>query len=69
MLLPPTAGTRGPPGTTMSVTEATTGMKEEEAAEVTTLAAPAGGLPRLGPRPATEDRERHHSHSTLALRI
>ena len=53
----------------MSVTEATTGMKEEEAAEVTTLAAPAGGLPRLGPRPATEDRERHHSHSTLALRI
>merc|ERR1719297_608349 len=46
-------GMRGPPGTTMSVTEAMTGMEEEE---VTTLAAPAGGLPPLGPRPATEDR-------------
>jgi len=62
-------GTRGPPGTTMSATEATTGMKEEEVEEVTTLAAPAGGLPRLGPLPATEDRGRHPYHSTLALRI
>ena len=60
---------RGPPGTTMSATEATTGMKEEEVVEVTTLAAPAGGLPPLDPRPATEDMGHHHNHSTLALRI
>ena len=53
----------------MSATEATTGMKEEEVEEVTTLAAPAGGLPPLGPLPATEDRGRHPYHSTLALRI
>ena len=52
---------RGPPGTTMSVTEVMTGMEEEE--EVTTLVVPAGGLPPLDPRPATED----HITSTLRL--
>merc|ERR1719350_1980943 len=44
-------GMRGPPGTIMSVTEAMTGTEEE----VTTLAAPAGGLPLLDPHRATED--------------
>ena len=58
---------RGPPGTTMSVTEVMTGMVEEE--EVTTLVVPAGGLPLLDPRPATEDMGPHHKHSALALRI
>ena len=39
---------RGHPGSTMSGTEDTTVMVEEE--EVTTPAAPAGGQPRPGPR-------------------
>ena len=49
---------RGPPGTIMSGREATTDTEEE--VEVTTRAAPAGGHPRPGPRPATEDRRGHH---------
>lgn len=58
---------RGHPGSTMSGTEDTTVMVEEE--EVTTPAAPAGGRPRPGPRPATEDRAHTSLHSAHALII
>ena len=57
---------RGHPGSTMSGIEDTTVMEEEE---VTTPAAPAGGRPRPGPRPATEDRAHTSLHSAHALII
>ena len=51
----------------MSGIEDTTVMEEE--GEVTTPAAPAGGRPRPGPRPATEDRAHTSLHSAHALII